>query len=134
MENNDVGSLEKLYINRRIEDFRQSDLSPLENKIDLLTRALVETKAFQITQAILLQAFLQKIKLSKSLDSLIFELNGAISYLRGRLFEGAIPENAFREWYSDVRKRLSTILTSSDLDVLLPSPSPWEKFLLPKTD
>jgi hypothetical protein len=128
---NNIDPLEKMYIDSEINKLKRGELSQLEDKIDSLTRALVETKASLITQAILTQILFKAVDPTpkKLVNNFIFQMDSALSYLRGRLSEEAIPEDAFRDWYSDMRKRLSNILTAPELDSLLPPSSSWEKLL-----
>ena len=123
-------SAEEFLFERHLDEIKE-EIALLNDKIDSLTRALVETKASLITQSILSQILWKAVKPhpKTTVDKLTNPLSDSLSYLRGRLSEDAIPEDAFSDWYSDLRNRLSSILTPSELDSLLPVSSPWGKLL-----
>jgi hypothetical protein len=49
--------------------------------------------------------------------------------LRGKLTEEAIPEDAYKDWIKDARKRLSGIAGAEGADSLILSYSDWGKII-----
>lgn len=107
----------------------EDKIAEIQEQIIGLQRALIEVKVSFISQIIYFNSFTTFNFPQNIRDNLTNELNSTLSHLRGRLSEGAIPEDAFEDWRKDIRKRLSHIFTSQQVDSLIPSSSEWLNLL-----
>ena len=130
-------------LNKIIDD----RIGPLEYSILDMQRAMVDLRAYLISQKICTDSQIRyltncihlrpedmKIQLQELIrkhDIIVNELNNAFSFLRGKLTEEAIPEDAYRYWLEDVRKRLlgTGILTSQEVNQLISTSLVWETII-----
>ena len=121
------------YIDSRIEskirELRENDFDPLQREIEALQRAVVEIKASLITQVIYLDCLSDSRFPREKLDLLKFELQSALSHLRGKLEAEELPDKAVQAWRSNVRSKLKHILTPQVLDALVSSSSSWDEII-----
>ena len=123
MVDNNINPLEKIYIDSEIKRLKQEYLHPMEEKIDLLTATIVDMRALLVSQYINSKA--NRFGFSNAVAR---ELQNALSTLRGRLAEKALPEDAYAKWRTDIRKRLSSIITPQQMEALMQTSS-WEEII-----
>jgi len=126
---------------KEIEEIKER-IALLGDEVIGLQRALVESKAFNISQNICLKLVVENLRdylsevtefedMLKGTNRIATELNLALASLRGKLTEEAIPEDAYKYWVKDARRRLSSILSRGEVDSLIPlsSSSDWGKII-----
>ncbi len=125
---------------------RNRELNEIKDRIGLLDgevtgvqRAIVELKAYTISQGIQLKFMMEfyreymsggrkNINMAEKHNEIVIELNVALASLRGKLAEEAIPEDAYKYWKKDARKRLSRIVGAEEANSLIASVD-WEKII-----
>jgi len=132
------------FLRRKREIERAQELEEriqlLDDKISGVQRALVELRAFTITRNIVSDLSMRIVwkslteevydeDMARERNAIANELRVALASLRGRLGEGGIPEDAFKDWTKDARKRLSGIVGREEAESLIPSTSDWGKII-----
>jgi len=128
--------------NREIEKIRglEERIGLLDDKVSGVQRALVELRAVVVSECIHYNWMLKVLRkcvsgagewdtMVKKHDRIVTELNIALASLRGKLSEEAIPEDAYKDWVKDARKRLSGIVGSDKADFLVGPSFDWEKII-----
>lgn len=129
---------EFLRRNGELEEIKER-IGLLDDNVTGVQRAIVELKAFNISQSIhvklMMQAYREYISGGSEYNNIIekhhdivIELNLALASLRGKLAEEAIPEDAYKYWIKDARKRLSRIVGAEEANSLVGS-SDWGKII-----
>jgi len=130
---------EFLYYGRRLKEIKE-EMALLDDKVSGVQRALVEFRAFNISRSILSNLMTEIIwrwldegdrdnDMVRKHNEIGSELRVALASLRGKLAEEAVPEDAFKYWIKDARKRLSGIVGAEEADSLIPSSYDWGKII-----
>jgi hypothetical protein len=118
--------LDDLFKESKRIDGLEQEIRLLQEQVIGIQRILVETKAISLAGHIEADTLFGDldIKAKKSVHS---RLSNAVSALRGRLTEEAIPEDAYDSFCADLRLRLQSVFTSAQIDSLLSSSDSWKK-------
>jgi hypothetical protein len=115
-------------------------LGLLDDKVSGVQRALVEFRALIITRGISSDSWTKIFwkwldegscdeDMAREHNAILNELRLALASLRGKLAEEAIPEDAYKAWRRDARKRLSEIVGAKEADSLIGGSNDWGKII-----
>ncbi|OGN96517.1 MAG: hypothetical protein A2Z77_07625 [Chloroflexi bacterium RBG_13_51_36] len=133
---------EFLRRNREIEEIRdlKERIGVLDDRVSGVQRALVEFKALNISQTISNNLWMKGVGVylnegtadndtAEKYNEITSELRVALASLRGKLAEEAIPEDAYKDWIKDARRRLSKIVGANEADSLIGGSYDWGKII-----
>ena len=118
--------LERLFNNdKRITNLEQ-DVRLLQEQVISIQRVLVEIGARTLADSIIGDQLFKDLD-TRTQRTIRDRIRSAISTLRGRLGEDAIPEDAYNDFCASVRLGLQSIFTSEQIDSLMSVSSAWKK-------
>jgi hypothetical protein len=122
---------------RYLEVYRNIDgkIASLKEEIALLQEQVIGLQRIAVESRIqLFNEYMPHMLLCRNLDpttqkALRKGLDTALSVLRGKLDEGALPEDAYVSWLVNIRSKLSIMFNTSQIDSLLQGFFSWQKMI-----